>query len=357
MKIALITDTHFGARNDSPAIAEHFGEFYRDVFFKYLDDNNINTVIHLGDIVDRRKYINYSTARHLEKTLIGPLMERDIDSHFIIGNHDTYYKNTNEINSMQELYGNSKHDKLTFYDNLPTEVDFDGTTILLTPWICSGNFEQSMDVISNTKAQILFGHLEIKGFEMHKGAVNKDHGFDRSVFDRFDVVCSGHFHHRSTDGNISYLGSPYEITWSDYNDPRGFHVFDTSTRSLEFIQNPLNLFYKLHYDDTNKTMEQVVNLEFDKYNDKFVKVVVSEKNNPYWFDMFIDKLEKAGPFSVQVVEDHLHMDLESDDDIVNEAEDTMTILHKYIDAMDINTDKNRVESTIKDLYQEALSIS
>ena len=214
-----------------------------------------------------------------------------------------------------------------------------------------------MDVISNTKAQILFGHLEIKGFEMHKGAVNKDHGFDRSVFDRFDVVCSGHFHHRSTDGNISYLGSPYEITWSDYNDPRGFHVFDTATRSLEFIQNPLNLFHKLHYDDTNKTMEQVVNLDFDKYNDKFIKVVVSEKNNPYWFDMFIDKLEKAGPFSVQVVEDHLHMDLESDDDIVNEAEDTMTILSKYIDAMDINTDKNRVENTIKDLYQEALSIS
>jgi len=356
MKLALITDTHFGARNDSPAFAQYFDQFYKEVFFPYIDENNIDAVVHLGDIVDRRKYINYVTARHLDVTLMKPLAKRGLPCHFIIGNHDTYYKNTNNINSMRELYGNSKYENFTFYYDKPQAVDFDGTEILMTPWICSGNFEDSMEVLKSTSAQILFGHLEIKGFEMYKGAVN-DHGFDRSVFDRFDVVCSGHFHHKSTDGNITYLGSPYEITWSDYHDPRGFHVFDTDTRQLEYIRNPLRLFYKVHYDDTNKTMEQVINDNFEQYKNKFVKVIVRDKSNPYWFDMYIDKLEKAGPFSVQVVEDHLNLDLESDDDIVNEAEDTMTILSKYIDSMELSTDKKRVEDTIKDLYQEALSIT
>jgi DNA repair exonuclease SbcCD nuclease subunit len=356
MKIALITDTHFGARNDSPAFASYFQQFYQQHFFPYLEEHGIDTVIHLGDIVDRRKYINFTTARHLEDTLIRPLYERGIKAHMLIGNHDTYYKNTNEINSMHELYHSSKYDNIKFYYSLPEVAEFDGCKILMTPWICSGNYQESMEIISTTKAEILFGHLEIKGFEMYKGAVN-DHGFDRTVFDRFDIVCSGHFHHKSTAGNITYLGAPYEITWSDYNDPRGFHIFDTDTRTLEFIRNPISLFYKIHYDDTNKIMEQVVNVDFDQYHDKFVKVIVSEKNNPYWFDMFMDKLEKAGPCSVQVVEDHLHLDLESDDDIINEAEDTITILSKYISSLELTTDRSLVENTIKDLYREALTIS
>jgi hypothetical protein len=213
-----------------------------------------------------------------------------------------------------------------------------------------------MEVISNTSAQILFGHLELKGFEMYKGAIN-NHGFDSTVFSNFDIVCSGHFHHKSTVGNINYLGAPYQITWSDYDDPRGWHIFDTDNRTLEFIPNPLEMFAKIHYDDSNTTMELTINQNFDQYKNKYVKVIIREKTNPYWFDMFIDKLEKAGPHNVQVVEDHLHLDLETDDEIVNEAEDTMTILTKYIDALDISTDKQLVEQTIKDLYNEALSVA
>lgn len=356
MKIALITDTHFGARNDNASFAEFFAEFYENYFFPYLDENDVKAVVHLGDVVDRRKYINFSTARHLNNTLIQPLQDRGIDTHIIIGNHDTYYKNTNEINSIRELYGKTNYEKLHIYSDLPEVVNFDGCDIMMTPWICSGNYEQSIELISKTPAQVLFGHLEIKGFQMYKGAVN-EHGFDPSVFNRFDVVCSGHFHHKSRDGNIRYLGSPYEITWSDYNDPRGFHIFDTDTRDLLFVPNPLKMFYKIHYDDTNKEMNDVLNVDFDSYRNRFVKVIVSEKNNPYWFDMFIDKLEKAGPSNVQVVEDHLHLDIESDDDIINEAEDTLTILSKYVKSLDISTDSKMVESTLKDLYREALTVS
>lgn len=354
MKIALLTDTHFGARNDNQAIANYFNKFYTNTFFPYLDKHDIKHFIHLGDVVDRRKYINFVTARNLKKMLIEPLLERGINSTFIIGNHDTYFKNTNEVNSLTELYSHNTSPLLDVVWEPKTKT-YGGTDILLMPWICSGNYEQAMEAINETKAQVLFGHLEIKGFTMYKGSVNID-GFDPRVFTRFDTVCSGHFHHRSTAGNISYIGNPYEIVWTDYEDPRGFSVFDTETRKIEFIQNPYKLFYKIHYDDIDKTMDEVIAQDFDQYANTFVKVIVRNKTNPYWFDLVIDKLEKVQPIDIQVVEDHFNLDLEEDEDIIDQAEDTMTILHKYVDTMNTNVNKPKLDKLLRDLYNEALSV-
>ncbi len=170
------------------------------------------------------------------------------------------------------------------------------------------------------------------------------------------MVLSGHFHHKSSHGNIQYLGTPYEITWSDFNDPKGFHILDTDTKQLSFIPNPFVMFHKVHYDDQNITMEEVLSIDFEQYKGTIVKVIVRNKNNPHWFDMYIDKLEKAGVLDMQVVEDHFHMDLEADDDIINEAEDTLTILNKYIDQMQVQGDRQRLDNLIRNLYQEALSV-
>ena len=191
---------------------------------------------------------------------------------------------------------------------------------------------------------------------MYKGQAIH-HGMNDDWLRKFDIVCTGHYHTKSVTGNINYLGCPYEMTWSDFDDTKGFHIFDTDTRELEFIENPYKMFHKLHYNDQDKIMEQIVNQDFSALENSFVKVIVSERNNPYWFDMFIEKLEKNNPVHVQVVEDHLNLDLESDDDIVNEAEDTLTILSKYIDGLEASVDKSKLETTIKDLYSEALSLS
>ena len=116
------------------------------------------------------------------------------------------------------------------------------------------------------------------------------------------------------------------------------------------------MFHKVHYDDQNITMEEVLSIDFEQYKGTIVKVIVRNKNNPHWFDMYIDKLEKAGVLDMQVVEDHFHMDLEADDDIINEAEDTLTILNKYIDQMQVQGDRQRLDNLIRNLYQEALSV-
>jgi len=199
------------------------------------------------------------------------------------------------------------------------------------------------------------GHFEIGGFEMHRGAIC-DTGLEVTVFDKFDMVLSGHFHTRSQKQNITYVGTPYEMTWADHSDIKGFHILDTNTRELEFIENPNVMFHKVWYDDVNKSMAEVIANDYEKYKDTIVKVIIKNKTNPYWFDLFIEKLEKSGVVDMQVVEDHLNLNLEDDSDIVNEAEDTLTILNKYVDQLELATDKQKLENLLRNLYNEALSM-
>lgn len=351
MRIGLITDTHWGIRNDSPIMHNQMKKFLDEIFFPTLVKNNINTVVHLGDLVDRRKYINYVTAKRLREDFLDPIAKRNIFMHIIAGNHDTFYKNTNDVNALRELII-GKYSNIHVYDTNPIEIFPDGNPMLLLPWICDENKQAIMDAINKSQAAIVMGHLELNGFEMHRGQVN-EHGDDPKLFDKFDLVCSGHYHTRSNSSNIFYLGTPAQYTWTDYNDTKGFHILDTQTRSLEFIPNPNQLFHKFFYDDLNKNMDEVLLFDADVYTNSYVKVIVKNKINPYWFDLVIERLEKANTADLQVVDDHFHLDLEADSDIVNEAEDTMSIINKFIDSMNINTDRKRVENIIQNLYTEA----
>ena len=359
MKVALITDTHWGVRNDSLIQHNYMKKFLDEVFFPYLDKNNIKHIIHAGDLVDRRKYINYATARRLRDDFLLPVEQRDISMHIIAGNHDTYYKNTNNVNALDELVG-ERYKNVYYYHEKPVQLTLkinDGYEphILLVPWICDENRDITMEYINKTTAPIAIGHLELAGFEMYRGQVN-DHGDNPKIFDKFDTVLSGHYHTRSSNGNITYLGTPCQYTWSDYGDTKGFHIFDTITRELEFIPNSQHIFYKFFYDDMNKQMDEVLVFDDTQYKDCYVKVIIKNKTNPFWFDTVIDRLEKSGVADLQVVEDHFHLDLEEDSDIVNEAEDTISIIRKFITGMNINTDRTRVEKIIQQLYTEAHDI-
>lgn len=275
-----------------------------------------------------------------------------INLHVLIGNHDVPYKNTNEINAMTELFRDSD---INYYDS-PKTVTFDGHDILLMPWINFQNYSDALKAMKDTPAQVMFAHLEVAGALMDKGNVN-EHGMDLKVFKKFELVCSGHFHHKNKIGNVQYLGCPYEMTWIDYQDPKGFHIYDTDTRELEFIRNPYSIFHKAFYSDEGKTIERVLEFDADFYKDTYVKVIKQNCDNPYWFDQYMDKLYKANPIQIQVVDDNLNLNLESEDDIINEAEDTITIMSKYIDTLPDNIPKQKLDSLMRSLYNEALSIN
>lgn len=354
MKVAILGDTHFGVRNDNKSFHDYYERFYSELFFPYLKDNGIKRIIQLGDLFDRRKYVNFYTLKRAREYFFDKIDEYDLEMDVFVGNHDTYFKNTNEVNSPELLVADHNNNIRIFTE--PTDIVIDDTKITLLPWVCSDNYERCMDHINSTDSQILMGHLELAGFEMYRGAIN-DHGMDSKMFEKFDVVLSGHFHHKSSRGNIHYVGTPYEMTWSDYNDPRGFHIFDTETRELEFVKNPYTMFQKWFYNDSQwEDISHIDGLNFGESSNAFIKVVVKAKTNPYWFDMYIERLEKSGALDIQVVDDNLNLQLEDDQDLVDEAEDTLTILTNYANQVNTTIENNKLNKFLSELYEEALTV-
>jgi DNA repair exonuclease SbcCD nuclease subunit len=346
MKIALLNDTHFGCRNDSPAFIEYQNKFYNDVFFPYIRENNVNTLIHLGDVVDRRKFINHNTAHNFKQNFWNRLEENNIDTHIIIGNHDTYYKNTNEVNALQNLEI-SKGAKVY---TRTTEVEFDGLPILFIPWICDDNESDSVQKINDTQATIAMGHLEVKGFEMHNGHFN-DHGQEKAMFKRFEKVMSGHFHKKSDDGQIYYLGTQYEMTWSDYGCPKGFHIFDTDTRDLTRVSNPDTIFKKLIYNDKETNYDAIDLSEYDK---SFVKLYISNRTDVEMYERLMDKFYNSiNVHAIDVIEEPTDIGASVREDILEQGEDTLTFLGNYIDQVDSELDKQKLKQFAKELYMEA----
>jgi|TARA_B110000967_G_C18819735_1_gene528033 predicted phosphodiesterase len=346
MKIALLNDTHFGARNDSPAFIKYMNKFYDELFFPYLKENDIDTLVHLGDVVDRRKFINHNTAYNFKKHFWNKLDDMNIDTHVILGNHDTYYKNTNEVNAMQNL--NLSKDVKIYTKT--TQVEFDGLPILFIPWICDDNETESVELITNSQAVVAMGHLEVKGFEMHNGHYN-EHGLEKGAFKRFEKVFSGHFHKKSDDGQIYYLGTQYEMTWSDFNCPKGFHIFDTETRELTRVSNPNKMFKKIHYNDKLKNYDE---LFLHEYDNTYVKLFVADKTDSDMYDRFIDRMyNEINVHELQVVEDMSDLTATVREDILEQGEDTLTFLGNYIEQADTEVDKQKLKQFAKELYAEA----
>jgi len=348
------TDTHAGIRNDNPAFQAYQKKCWK-WFFDYIDANNIKHVIHLGDIYDRRKYVNFMSAKRLREDFFEPLEERGIETHIIQGNHDSYYKDTHEVNALDELVAGKY--RYIHTHSVPRVINIDGLDIQIMPWITDSNREEALEAIKHPKASILMGHLELNGFTMHRGLIS-DHGLDRKLFENFDAVYSGHYHHRSTVGNITYIGAFGEYTWHDYGDPRGFSTLDSRNKKLEFIQNPHKMFRIAKYDDVAnpEIIEKIQNTDFSKYKDTYVKLVVVNKSNPYAFDLLFDSIYKAGPLDIQIVEDPSVLLDSEDAEEIDEAEDTVTILRKYIDGLTLPLDSGKMKNFMIDVYNEALQV-
>lgn len=359
-KIALIADTHFGVRNDSKQLLNNQKKFFQEIFFPYIDKYKIKTVIHLGDVFDRRKYVNFSTAFATRDILFEPLIAREIETHILLGNHDVFYKETNAVNSMKELYGNEQgeyYGGMKVYEN-PEIVNIAGKSMLMLPWICAANEGMTYDLIKTANASLAFGHLELFGFPMYSDTIS-DHGMDHRLFANYDMVYSGHFHHKSITGNIHYLGSTGQYTWSDYEDSRGFHILDTETGEIEFISNDFRMFNKYIFDDIKKTPEQMLNFNTSEYAGTFVKMVVRNKQDPYLLEKMIDKFENSDIVNLQVVEEMsmYGLDAEISEEELDESEDTLSILKKVVaTAPDLqDNDRTDLETLMTKIYYEAMT--
>jgi len=340
MKILLITDQHFGVRNDNQHFIDHYRKYYSNIVIPFLKASGIKEIINLGDTFDKRRSINYMSLEAAKEMWFDPVKELGCKMTALIGNHDIYYKNTLRINSPEELLGGYDIDVI----DEPTTRSYDGTDILFLPWICDENYDRTLRSITESTAPVCMGHLELNGFEAHPGHV-MDKGIDMSIFKKFTKVFSGHYHTKSNKDNCYYLGNPYQLYWNDYGQKRGFHVFDTETLRTTFYRNPFDTFHKLYYNSGGVLPSE------EEIKGTFVKLIVENKGDYAKFDYFVRQLQDIGLADLKIVED-LSVDIEGGD-VVVETEDTITLLDNYIDDIELKVDKSNIKNIMRSLYMEA----
>jgi len=343
MKILLITDQHFGVRNDNQSFIDHYRKFYKEVVLPFIDAHKIDTIICLGDTFDKRRSINFMSLESAKEMWFDPLQERNVQMHMLVGNHDIYYKNTLRVNAPSELLGEYKN--ITVYTE-PTTVTFDGVPILLLPWICDDNRDESLRTVTESNAPICMGHLEFNGFEAHPGHVMQN-GMDSKHFAKFGKVFSGHYHMKSSKKNVTYLGNPYQLYWNDYGCKRGFHVLNTETFRTTFYRNPFDIFHKLYYNGG------VVLPDPSELKGAYVKLIVEDKGDYAKFDYAVSQLQDMGLGDLKIIED---LSIETGNSEVLESEDTMTLLDNYIDEIDLKVNKSNIKTVMRSLYMEAAEI-
>ena len=343
MLVGVLTDTHWGARKSSRLFQDYFELFYKNVFFPTLEQYGITTVIHMGDAFDSRKSIDFSGLDWTQRVVLEPLSKYDV--HMVVGNHDIFLRNSNKINSPDLLLKQYKNIKT--YSN-PTEIKVDNLNILLLPWINIENSESSLKMIQKTKCKVAMGHLELNGFSPYKGHI-MDSGMEATIFENFDKVFSGHYHTRSDNGKVYYLGNPYEIYWNDVNDARGFTIFDTETLEHFSVDNPYKMFHNIYYDDT-----PYQTFDAREYENKILRVIVRKKTNQKQFEKFIDNLYSVNPAEIKIVENSQIQEVQQFEAF--ESEDTFSILQRYVDESEFDLNKNIITNILEEVYKEALEM-
>ena len=350
MQIAILNDTHCGVRNSSDIFINYQEAFYTDVFFPYLLENDIKHIIHLGDYYEHRRFINFKALSANRKHFLEKLREYGITMDIIPGNHDTYYKNTNGLNSLKELLGHYMNEVNIVHDC--SVLEYDGLRVGLVPWICSDNEKETLEFLDNCRADVIGGHFELNGFDMLRGVPCTD-GMSAEKLKRFELVLSGHYHCKSHQGNIHYLGSQMEFFWNDAGDDKFFHILNTDDRTLTPVRNPITLYERIYYDDTETDYSSK---DVSHLDGKFVKVVVKNKADPFTFDRFLDRIQSRNIHDLKIQENFTEFLGENVEDEGIEVENTSELLRSYVENVETVLDKERIKRELIELMQEAETV-
>jgi DNA repair exonuclease SbcCD nuclease subunit len=341
-EVALITDSHFGVRNGSKIFHDYMEDFYQNVFFKTLKERGIDKVIHLGDCFDNRKAVDSWSIDWAKRVFFDKLYDNDITVDIIVGNHDSFYKNTLSVNSPKILLGEYEN---VYVFTKPCYVGVQGHRCLYVPWVCEDNSGDLYNQLRNPDAaEYCFGHFEFAGFSANANFIC-EHGLNSDLFNHKRVF-SGHFHHRHSNKNVHYLGNPYQLNWNDHGDVRGFHIFDLDSNKLEFIPNPVSMFEKITYGKTQEDLTQ--------YKNKYIKLTVRESTNRDKLNKYISDLYDVGIHDLKIIElfDETHIE----EDLEVESVSTQTLIRNYVEALEIEVNKDSVISIMNDLYKESSEV-
>lgn len=359
MTIAIITDTHVGARSSSSIFREYMKFWYDTEFFSKLYEQGVTDILHLGDFFDNRNSLSVLDIDFVVNWYAKQLIKYDMTLTVVLGNHDVAFKNTNRIHSLTVLKAAAPAN-VTIIDECTHKV-IDGQEYALIPWINSENYDDTMDFLGTHPAKdstIVAGHFEIQGAKHYASSAPAEHGLNAELFKEFGEVWSGHFHHKSKLSNVRYIGAAFHLNWQDYGDARGYHLFDAATQTLTFVENETCLFRMVTFEaDVFKAMDDAEYI--DLFEGMFVRLVVNSEYNRVDLMDTVSKINRAKPHDLQVVNTYA-LTQDADTSTAEDIEErTSKTTKQYIDDYITNNPQYNtpeVKALMTLLYTEATAI-
>lgn len=349
MKVALITDLHLGYKENTIQSKMMYDTL--DWFFDYIQKQNIKNIFVLGDIFNSRTNIDFMTIKNTYDHFINPIIQNNINAYIIAGNHDCYYKNTNEIYSVELLFSHIQN--LRLIKNNSETIICGNSTFHLVPWLSPDNYETCMENIKNSTDDYLLGHFEINGFTMVKG-IKCQNGISSEIFKKFKKVFSGHFHLNDDQNNICYIGTPYEKDWNDRGEKKGFYILDLDNNQYEHVLNPNNFHIVVEYNNG-------FDIPIETLKDKNVKVIVNNIDKQSKFDKDILELQKNNPYKTTIIENTqtLIVENKNEENSIEEVQfdlnDNIKLLTLYTDKIETDLNRKKLNDTLIEIYNESIS--
>ena len=213
-KALVCTDIHFGLKSNSQLHNEDCLAFIKWAT-KVGKEQGCDVAFFLGDWNNNRAAINILTMNYSIKAL--EHLNANFDRVFFIpGNHDLYYRDKRDIQSVEW----AKHlDKVVICNDWYSEGD-----VVIAPWMLGDDYKK----VPKLKSKYVFGHFELPHFLMNAMVAMPDHSeIKREHFSHFDHVFSGHFHKRQTQNNITYIGNCFPHNYADAgDDARGIMILE-----------------------------------------------------------------------------------------------------------------------------------
>ena len=287
-KVCCISDIHIGVHQNSTQwhqIAIDWATWLTDE----LKSKNINDIIISGDFFHYRDEIAVNTMHFVTDILN---LWKDFNIIMLVGNHDAYYKDRSDVNSLSILKG---WDNITIVSNLHQEILY-GKKITFCPW--------GTKVADIPKSDLIFGHFEIQTFKQNSFKICSDGITTKDILQKSPLTISGHFHLREEriydDGTILYLGNPYQMDFGDADSTKGYYILDIPTSTYEFTENVLSPKHeKIKLSELIEEGDLTADVK-SRFKNNFVKFIIDMNISPNDVDALLRKLTSLNPHNVNV---------------------------------------------------------
>lgn len=289
--IYLIGDTHFGIKNNSMEWSEIQKDFFMKFFFDKVDkdfDENRDIIVFEGDIFHYREAVNVRVQNEVLDlfTILAKKFKRGVFA--ITGNHDTYYKDKNEVHSLRTL-GNLAPNIHIFESPEILSIN-DTHEFLMLPWVDDQAKMKNILADHLDFCEYVICHADIVGFKFNKWA-SVEKGLEKESLSGFKRVYSGHIHIRQEKGNILYTGTPYQMDRGDQGNTKGIYRLKVDDPAITetFIRNTTSPRF-LKYDIMD-LLEMTKPAILEDFANNFIDVMINVKfANKFSVPRFLEEL-------------------------------------------------------------------